>query len=249
VTVRPARQAPESAGGGSPGVPRHVAIIMDGNGRWAKARGLPRAAGHRQGAEAARKVLRAAGEAGVECLTLYAFSSENWRRPEDEINDLMGLLRFYITRELEALHSEGVRLKILGDHNAFQPDIAKLVDQAVTRTAGNQRMTLAIALNYGARAELVQAARRLAERTEAGEIRPAQIDEAMVEASLDTAGLPPLDLLIRTSGEQRLSNFLLWQAAYAELLFVDTLWPDFDGDSVRSALADYAGRERRFGGR
>ncbi len=249
MTVRPARQAPESAGGGSPGVPRHVAIIMDGNGRWAKARGLPRAAGHRQGAEAARKVLRAAGEAGVECLTLYAFSSENWRRPEDEINDLMGLLRFYITRELDALHREGVRLKILGDHKAFQPDIAKLVDQAVARTAGNQRMTLAIALNYGARAELVQAARRVAERVESGEIRPGQIDEAMVEESLDTADLPPLDLLIRTSGEQRLSNFLLWQAAYAELLFVDTLWPDFDGDSVRSALADYAGRERRFGGR
>jgi undecaprenyl diphosphate synthase len=249
VTSRSARQAPESAGGGSPGVPRHVAIIMDGNGRWAKARGLPRAAGHRQGAEAARKVLRAAGEAGVECLTLYAFSSENWRRPEDEINDLMGLLRFYITRELDALHREGIRLKILGDHNAFQSDIAKLVDQAVTRTAGNQRMTLAIALNYGARAELVQAARKLAERARSGEIQPAEIDEAMVEASLDTADLPPLDLLIRTSGEQRLSNFLLWQAAYAELLFVDTLWPDFDGDCVREALADYAGRERRFGGR
>ncbi len=249
MTVRPARQAPESAGGGSPGVPRHVAIIMDGNGRWAKARGLPRAAGHRQGAEAARKVLRAAGEAGVECLTLYAFSSENWRRPEDEINDLMGLLRFYITRELDALHREGIRLKILGDHNAFQPDIAKLVDHAVARTAGNQRMTLAIALNYGARAELVQAARRLAERVLSGELRPADIDESTVEASLHTADLPPLDLVIRTSGEQRLSNFLLWQAAYAELLFVDTLWPDFDGDSVRSALADYAGRERRFGGR
>ncbi|HEX8449704.1 MAG TPA: isoprenyl transferase [Allosphingosinicella sp.] len=249
MTPRSARQAPESAGGGSPGVPRHVAIIMDGNGRWAKARGLPRAAGHRQGAEAARKVLRAAGEAGVECLTLYAFSSENWRRPEDEINDLMGLLRFYITRELDALHREGIRLKILGDHNAFQSDVARLVDQAVTRTAGNQRMTLAIALNYGARAELVQAARSLAERALSGEIRPAEIDEAMVEASLDTADLPPLDLLIRTSGEQRLSNFLLWQAAYAELLFVDTLWPDFDGDCVRRALADYAGRERRFGGR
>jgi undecaprenyl diphosphate synthase len=249
VRLRSARQAPESAGGGSPGVPRHVAIIMDGNGRWAKARGLPRAAGHRQGAEAARKVLRAAGEAGIECLTLYAFSSENWRRPEDEINDLMGLLRFYITRELDALHREGIRLKILGDHNAFQSDIAKLVDQAVTRTAGNQRMTLAIALNYGARAELVQAARTLAERVASGEISPAEIDEAMVEESLDTADLPPLDLLIRTSGEQRLSNFLLWQAAYAELLFVDTLWPDFDGDCVREALADYAGRERRFGGR
>ncbi|HET9638074.1 MAG TPA: isoprenyl transferase [Allosphingosinicella sp.] len=241
--------APESSGGGGPSVPRHVAIIMDGNGRWAKARGLPRAAGHRQGAESARKVLRAAGEAGVECLTLYAFSSENWRRPQDEINDLMGLLRFYITRELDALHREGVRLKILGDHKAFQPDVAKLVDQAVERTAGNRRMTLAIALNYGSRAELVQAARSIAMRVEAGEIGSAEVDEAMVEASLDTAELPPLDLLIRTSGEQRLSNFLLWQAAYAELLFVDTLWPDFDGDALRAALDDYAGRERRFGGR
>jgi undecaprenyl diphosphate synthase len=249
VTVRSARQAPESTGGGSPGVPRHVAIIMDGNGRWAKARGLPRAAGHRQGAEAARKVLRAAGEAGVECLTLYAFSSENWRRPQDEINDLMGLLRFYITRELDALHREGIRLKILGDHNAFQPDVAKLVDRAVERTAGNQRMILAIALNYGSRAELTEAARTIARRVEAGEIRPADIDEATVEASLDTAQLPPLDLLIRTSGEHRLSNFLLWQAAYAELLFVDTLWPDFDGEALRGALTDYAGRERRFGGR
>jgi undecaprenyl diphosphate synthase len=249
VTARPASAAPEVTGAGGSRIPRHVAIIMDGNGRWAKARNLPRAAGHRQGAEAARKVLRAAGEAGVECLTLYAFSSENWRRPQDEVNDLMGLLRFYISRELDALHREGVRLKILGDHKAFQEDVAKLVDRAVERTAGNDRMTLAIALNYGARAEIVQAARAIAKRAAAGEIRPAQVDEAMVEASLDTAGLPPLDLLIRTSGEQRLSNFLLWQAAYAELAFVDTLWPDFDGDALRSALADYAGRERRFGGR
>ena len=235
--------------GAGPAVARHVAIIMDGNGRWAKARGLPRAAGHRQGAEVARKVLRASGEAGIECLTLYAFSSENWRRPQDEINDLMGLLRFYITRELDALHREGIRLKILGDHNAFQPDVAKLVDRAVERTAGNRRMTLAIALNYGSRAELVEAARSIARRVEAGEIRSDEIEESTVEASLDTAGLPALDLLIRTSGEQRLSNFLLWQSAYAELLFVDTLWPDFDGEALRAALADYAGRERRFGGR
>jgi undecaprenyl diphosphate synthase len=249
VTARPAKATPETTGAGGSVVPRHVAIIMDGNGRWAKARGLPRAAGHRQGAEAARKVLRAAGEAGVECLTLYAFSSENWRRPEDEINDLMGLLRFYISRELDALHREGVRLRILGDHKAFQADIAKMVDHAVARTAGNDRMTVAIALNYGARAELVQAARRIAERAAAGEIGPADVDEAMVDASLDTAGLPPLDLLIRTSGEQRLSNFLLWQAAYAELAFVDTLWPDFDGDSLRAVLADYSARDRRFGGR
>ncbi len=185
----------------------------------------------------------------MECLTLYAFSSENWRRPQDEINDLMGLLRFYITRELDALHKEGVRLKILGDLSAFEPDIAKLVEQALDRTAGNERMTMAIALNYGSRAELVQAARRLVGRVAAGEIGPGDIEEATIEASLDTAELPPLDLLIRTSGEHRLSNFLLWQAAYSELLFVDTLWPDFDGDALRSALDDYAGRERRFGGR
>ena len=248
------RSGPASAGaraatgGSSAAVPRHVAIIMDGNGRWAKARGLPRAAGHRQGAEAARKVLRAAGEAGVECLTLYAFSSENWRRPEEEVNDLMGLLRFYIQKELDSLHREGVRLRIIGDHRAFSPETARMIDAAVARTAGNERMTLAVALNYGARAELVQAVQSLASRVAAGEIAPAAIDEAAIEAALDTAGLPPLDLLVRTSGEQRLSNFLLWQAAYAELLFVDTLWPDFDGDALRGAIAEFAARERRYGG-
>ena len=247
MTTAAARQT----GGGSkpPAVPRHVAIIMDGNGRWAKARGLPRAAGHRQGAEAARAVLRAAGEAGVECLTLYAFSSENWQRPEEEINDLTGLMRYYIGRELDALHREGVRLRILGDHNAFQADVARMVDHAVERTAGNDRMTLAVALNYGSRGEIAAAARRIAGRVEAGELRAADVDEAAVDAHLDTAGLPPLDLLIRTSGEQRLSNFLLWQAAYAEMLFVDTLWPDFDGDALRAALVTYGTRERRFGAR
>ncbi len=215
---------------------------MDGNGRWAKARGLPRAAGHRAGAEAARAVLRAAGEAGVECLTLYAFSSENWRRPAQEISDLTGLLRFYIQRELNSLHKEGVRLKILGDHTAFETDVAKMVDKAVARTAGNRRMTLAIALNYGSRAELVQAARSAAA---ADGPRSTRRDRTRRSTPHD---LPPLDLLIRTSGEHRLSNFLLWQAAYAELLFVDTLWPDFDGDALRAALADYARRERRYGG-
>ena len=239
---------PQPEGPGTPGVPRHVAIIMDGNGRWAKARGLPRAAGHRQGAEAARKVLRAAGEAGVGCLTLYAFSSENWRRPQDEINDLMGLLRLYISSELNALHREGVRIKIIGNHKAFKPDVAKLVDEAVAKTASNTRMTLAVALNYGSRTEMVGAARLLAERVAAGELSPGAIDEAAIDSALDTSELPPLDLLIRTSGECRLSNFLLWQAAYAELLFVDTLWPDFDGDALRAALAQYAGRERRYGG-
>ena len=234
--------------GGAP-VPRHVAIIMDGNGRWAKARGLPRAAGHKAGAESARKVLRAAGEAGVECLTLYAFSSENWRRPESEINDLMGLMRFYIGAELNALHKEGVRLKILGDHTAFPPDVARLVDQAVAKTAGNSRMTLAIALNYGARTELVLAARKLAARAVAGEIVPDAIDDAMLDASLDTSDLPPLDLLIRTSGECRLSNFLLWQAAYAEMIFTPTLWPDFGEAEFADLIAQYAARDRRFGGR
>ncbi len=248
MTSAPASAGSQPGSGGAAAVPRHVAIIMDGNGRWAKARGLPRAAGHRQGAEAARKVLRAAGEAGVECLTLYAFSSENWRRPETEINDLMGLLRFYIGAELNALHKEGVRLKIIGDHNAFSPDTARMVDEAVARTAGNTRMTLAVALNYGSRAELVQAARKLAARAASGDIDPAAIDEAAIENALDTAGLPPLDLLIRTSGEVRLSNFLLWQAAYAELMFVDTLWPDFDGERLRACLAEFAARERRYGG-
>ena len=242
MTASPATAGPP------PGVPRHVAIIMDGNGRWAKARGLPRSAGHRAGAEAARRALSAAGEAGVECLTLYAFSSENWRRPATEIADLTGLLRFYVQRELNSLHKEGLRLKVLGDHTAFEADVARMVDAAIAKTAGNSRMTLAIALNYGSRGELVGAARKLARQVEAGELSPDQIDEARIDAALDTGGLPPLDLLIRTSGEQRLSNFLLWQAAYAELLFVDTLWPDFDEATMRAALDDYARRDRRYGG-
>ena len=249
MTATEASARPRPAGAGpEASVPRHVAVIMDGNGRWAKARGLPRSAGHRAGAEAARKALRAAGEAGVACLTLYAFSSENWRRPAAEISDLTGLLRFYVQRELQDLHREGIRLKILGDHKAFEPDVARLVDQAVTTTAANDRMTLAVALNYGARGELVQATRRLARQVAAGEIAADAIDEARIEAALDTHDLPPLDLLIRTSGEQRLSNFLLWQAAYAELYFTATLWPDFDEAAMAAALAEYARRERRYGG-
>lgn len=231
----------DRAAGGESGIPRHVAIIMDGNGRWAKARHLPRVAGHRQGAEAVRKTLRAAAEIGIEVLTLYAFSSENWRRPATEIDDLMGLLRHYLRAELAELHDQGVRLQLIGDWRAFRPDIVDLLDAAVTRTAGNRRLTLVVALNYGARAELVAAARSLAA---AG----TGIDEETLGAALDTAHLPDLDLLIRTSGEVRLSNFLLWQAAYAELLFVDTLWPDFDGDALRAACAVFAGRARRFGG-
>ena len=223
-------------------VPRHVAIIMDGNGRWAKARHLPRVAGHRKGIEAVRTVTRAARALGIEVLTLYAFSSENWRRPAEEISDLMGLLRHFIKSDLDELASEGVRLRVIGDHTAFSADLVEMIDGALARTAGNTGSTLVIGLNYGAQDEIVRAARALAGRD------PASIDHDAVEAVLDTAGLPPLDLLIRTSGEHRLSNFMLWQAAYAELLFVDTLWPDFGRAELETAVASYAARERRFGG-
>lgn len=252
MTVRAAsadQARTEATGTAALRVPRHVAIIMDGNGRWAKAHGLPRAAGHKQGAEAAKRAVTAAGEAGVECLTLYAFSSENWRRPAAEISDLTGLLRFYIRQELASLLKEGVRLKVLGDHRAFEPDVARMVDEAVEQSAGNTRMTVAIALNYGARGELVRAAQTLATRVAAGTLAPEAIDEALVDAELDTHDLPPLDLLIRTSGEYRLSNFLLWQAAYAELVFLDLLWPDFKGEDLTCALVEFGRRERRYGGR
>ncbi|WP_326524266.1 polyprenyl diphosphate synthase [Sphingomonas sp.] len=223
-------------------IPRHVAIIMDGNGRWAKRRLLPRVAGHRAGVEAVRKVTRAAREQGVEALTLYAFSSENWRRPEEEIGDLMGLLKHFIGEHLDELAADGIRLSIIGDLSAFSPDIRALVEGAIARCAVNTGPQLAIALNYGSHDEILRAANRLAE--EGG-----PIDKVRFEAALYTADLPPLDLVIRTSGEQRLSNFLLWQAAYAELIFVDTLWPDFDGGALADALAEFARRERRFGGR
>jgi len=229
-------------------VPRHIAIIMDGNGRWAKKRFLPRFAGHKAGVEAVRRVTRAARAMGIEALTLYAFSSENWRRPEAEVSDLMGLLRHFIRADLDELARENVRLRVIGEYRRFAPDLVSMVDDAVARTAGNTGPILAIALNYGAQAELAEAARRLARRAAAGEIAADAIDEAAIEAELDTHGLPPLDLVIRSSGEQRLSNFLLWQAAYAELLFVDTLWPDFDGDTLADAVAAFGQRQRRFGG-
>jgi undecaprenyl diphosphate synthase len=229
-------------------VPRHVAIIMDGNGRWAKQRTLPRLAGHRAGVEALRRVTRAARALGIEALTLYAFSSENWRRPEEEVSDLMGLLRLFIRSDLHELVRENVRLRVIGDHRRFSPDLVALVDDAIARTAANTGPLLVIALNYGAQAELAAAARRLAARAAAGEIEADAIDAQAIERELDTAELPPLDLMIRTSGEQRLSNFLLWQAAYAELLFVDTLWPDFDGQALADAVAAFGRRQRRYGG-
>ncbi|WP_375427528.1 isoprenyl transferase [uncultured Sphingomonas sp.] len=229
-------------------MPRHVAIIMDGNGRWAKKRHLPRLAGHRAGVEAVRRVSRAARAMGIEALTLYAFSSENWRRPAEEIGDLMGLLRHFIRSDLDELASENVRLRVIGDYRRFAPDLVRMVDDAVARTAANTGPLLVIALNYGAQTELAAVARRLAERARAGELDPAEIDPDLIDRELDTHDLPPLDLLIRTSGEQRLSNFLLWQAAYAELLFVDTLWPDFTESALADAVAAFGLRQRRFGG-
>jgi undecaprenyl diphosphate synthase len=243
--------APDSverlAGGGS--VPRHVAIIMDGNGRWAAKRGLPRSAGHKAGAEAVQRTLRAAIDAGVEVLTLYAFSSENWRRSDEEISDLTGLMRFYITRELDRLVREGVKLRLIGDYRAFGLDMARLLENSVQKTAANEKLTLVVALNYGSRAELAGAARSIARKAAAGEFDPGSVDEAALSAELDTAGLPELDLLIRTSGEVRLSNFLLWQAAYAELWFTPVLWPDFNAETLAEAIDQYASRQRRFGGR
>lgn len=220
---------------------RHVAIIMDGNGRWAKKRHLPRAVGHQRGVEAVRTLVRAAREMGLEALTLYAFSTENWRRPEDEISALMGLLKRYIVADIDEFVANNVRLRIIGDHTALPADVVALLDDALARTATNVGTTLVIALNYGAQDEIVRAATKAAAK---GAITPAAI-----EAELDTAGLPPLDLLIRTSGEVRLSNFLLWQAAYAEMWFTEVLWPDFTPDHLREALVEFGRRERRYGGR
>ena len=239
----------ETRAGNGQAVPRHVAIIMDGNGRWAEQRGLPRAAGHKAGAEAVRRTLQAAADSGVQVLTLYAFSSENWRRSDEEISDLKGLMRYYLERELSRLMDEGVRLRLIGDYRAFGADMAGQLEAAVQQTAGNSRLTLVVALNYGSRRELAEAAARLAAKAVAGRIDVAAVDEAALAAELDTAGLPELDLLIRTSGELRLSNFLLWQCAYSELLFTPVLWPDFDEQAFADALEQFAARRRRFGGR
>lgn len=239
---------PAPASGSESGPPRHVAIIMDGNGRWAKKRFLPRIAGHRQGVEAVRRVSRAARNLGIEVLTLYAFSSENWRRPDEEVRDLMGLLRHFLASELDELVSEGVRLRVIGDWRSLASDLVSMIDAAVARTADNPGPTLVIALNYGSQAEIVAATRRLATEVAEGKLAPEAINATRFEAALETADLPPLDLLIRTSGEHRLSNFLLWQAAYAELMFVETLWPDFDEKALAAAIDSFGRRERRFGG-
>lgn len=228
-------------------VPRHVAIIMDGNGRWAKARGLPRTAGHRRGVETVREVVRGAGELGIAYLTLFGFSTENWKRPADEVDFLMGLLRHYMRSELETLAKEGARLRVIGDRDGMPKDIAEMIGEAERRTRANARVNVTIALNYGGRADIVLAARRLAERAASGQLAPEAIDESAISAELLTSDIPDPDLLIRTSGEQRISNFLLWQCAYAEMLFVDTLWPDFGKAQLAAAVAEYSRRERRYG--
>ena len=233
---------------GRPSVPAHVGLIMDGNGRWAAQRGLPRFEGHRRGVEALRRTVRAAIELGLRYLTVYSFSSENWSRPAAEVADLMGLLKRFIRNDLADLHRNNVRVRILGQRAGLSPDIVALLDEAEELTRGNSGLTLIVAFNYGSRQEIVEAARTLARAAAEGRLDPESIDEAALTAELGTVGIPDPDLIIRTSGEQRLSNFLMWQAAYAELVFLPTYWPDFDKAALEQALMEFAARERRFGG-
>ncbi len=227
--------------------PRHVAIIMDGNGRWAKLHHVPRATGHKRGAESVRKTVEACIETGIEYLTIYAFSSENWKRPPTEVDDLMGLFRLYLRREVKDLDKNDVRVRFIGDRQGLAEDLIDLIDETERVTAGNKRLNLIIAVNYGSHAEILSAARRAAEDVAAGRLSPGDISEDLFGGYLETAEIPDPDLVIRTSGEKRLSNFLLWQAAYAELVFVDTLWPDFDKKTLERAVRDYQSRERRYG--
>ncbi|MBX3510324.1 MAG: isoprenyl transferase [Hyphomonadaceae bacterium] len=228
--------------------PRHIAIIMDGNGRWARQRARPRTFGHSEGVEALRRTVEAAGELGVRYLTVFGFSTENWRRPAEEVNALFDLLRMYVARDLDRLAREGVRVRIIGAREGLQSDIAELIDRAEMRTRDNDKLTLIIAFNYGGQDEIARAARRAATDIAAGKLTPEALDTARFEQYLDTADIPAPDMLIRTSGELRLSNFMLWQAAYAELVFVDVLWPDFDKRALMEAIGEFQRRERRFGG-
>ena len=228
--------------------PRHVALIMDGNGRWAQARGLPRYEGHRRGVEAVRRAVRAASEIGVSFLTIYSFSTENWTRPPEEVSLLMGLLRRFIRNDLAELHANDVRVRVIGSREGVAPDISALLAEAEELTRRNRGLTLVVAFNYGGRQEIVEAARRLAERAAAGTLDPASINVEHLASALTSADIPDPDLIIRTSGEQRLSNFLLWQAAYAEFVFLPLHWPDFDRAAFQSALDEYYARERRYGG-
>jgi len=229
-------------------VPRHVAIIMDGNGRWAAARGLPRTEGHRRGVEALRRTVRAAGDLGIGILTIFSFSSENWSRPPSEIRDLMGLLRRFIRNDLVELRNNGVHVRVIGERDDLDPEIKRLLDEAEDLTRHNNKLTLVVAFNYGGRQEIARAAQRLAIEVAAGRLPASAVTAERIATCLDAPDLPDPDLIIRTSGEQRLSNFLLWQAAYSELVFVPTYWPDFDRATLEGAIAEYRRRERRFGG-
>ncbi|KQU50856.1 UDP pyrophosphate synthase [Bosea sp. Leaf344] len=238
----------ETRQGESAADPCHVAIIMDGNGRWAKMRNLPRQEGHRRGLEALRRTVRHAAELGIEVLTLYSFSTENWRRPQAEVSFLLGLLRRFVEKDLAELAEAGLRVRIIGGREDLAPDLRRLVEHAEQSTAGNSGMTLVVAFNYGSRDEIVRATRAIATEVAAGRLDPAAIDEAVLHGHLDTADLPDPELVIRTSGETRISNFLLWQAAYAEFVFSPVLWPDFDKADLVAAISEYRRRERRFGG-
>lgn len=228
--------------------PEHIAIIMDGNGRWAKARGLPRAAGHRAGVEALRQTVRNADDLGIRWITVYAFSSENWSRPKAEVSDLMGLLKLFIRRDLAELHQNGVKVRVIGERQSLQPDIAALLEEAEHLTQDNSALNLVIAFNYGSRDEIARAATRIAQAAVAGRLDPRDITPESFGAFLDTVDIPDPDLIIRTGGEIRLSNFLLWQAAYAELVFLSCYWPDFGKAHLVEAIQTFAARERRFGG-
>lgn len=227
----------------------HVAIIMDGNGRWAEAKGVSRLDGHRAGVDAARRAVEAARDQGIRTITLYSFSTENWSRPDWEVRHLLGLLRHFFRDDLGKLAKEGVRVRILGDHENLPPDIRSLVDEAEAKTLNNDQFTLQIAFNYGGRDEIVRAATKLVAKAASGAIQPEDVTEETLSAHLDTSGVPDPDLIVRTSGEVRISNFLLWQAAYAEFVFLDVLWPDFDASQLRAAIEEYQNRERRYGGR
>lgn len=231
----------------TPAPPVHVAIIMDGNGRWAKQRNLPRTAGHKQGAESVRKAVRAAASAGISYLTLFGFSSENWSRPNTEIQDLMGLLRLYLRAETAELHKNNVRIKIIGDRRKLPDDIVKLIEHSESTTANNTGLTAILALSYGGRQDITHAVQTLAQEVAAGRLAPEDIEEKSIDRALATAGIPDPDLLIRTSGEQRISNFLIWQLAYTEFVFLDTLWPDFDEQSLAGAVEEFQRRDRRYG--
>jgi len=239
---------PQAAAQAAFSAPRHVAIIMDGNGRWAAARGLPRVEGHRRGVEALRRTIRAAGDIGIQIVTIFSFSAENWSRPASEVGELMGLLRRFIRNDLADLHKSNVRVRIIGEREGLDPDIDRLLTEAEELTRNNTGLVLVVAFNYGARQEITRAARRLVAQVAAGRMKPEEVTMEALGAFLDAPDLPDPDLIIRTSGEQRLSNFLLWQSAYSELVFVPTNWPDFDRATLEAAIDEYRQRERRFGG-